>query len=678
MARIYLRLPQCNFPKDILTLRQWLVISCSLFIIIILMILFIQARLVDNSASAANTNHFLPTVNYDVGKPLSSYGPDVHYGIVLDCGSSGTRAYVYVWPPHSGNPQDLLNIQQLKDQYNQPVVKKVSPGLDTFASHPEDASEYLRPLLEFAGSYIPQHKHKETLLYILATAGMRLLPDESQKAILQDLHRDIPKQFDFVVSENNFEVISGKLEGVYAWIAVNYVLGKFGHGEEDHPLVSVDIPGENGEVSQHVRRRTVGMIDMGGGSMQIAYELINKVESVPKHLIAEFNLGCVNSDVEHTYRVYVTTFLGYGANEARERYEEMLVSKIQQNEQLQRRLRRAAISQKPTLSKQEVIAKQLFNKTSENEQPTQKALSSQEVKERTVGSEDIVKPSITMQQAPPPVPDPYSNIPDPCLQPGLTLKAREQYIPDKEITFTGTGNYQKCQELLEPLLNLTTPCALEPCSMNGIHQPVIVFRNSEFYGFSEFWYTMEDVYRIGGQYEHDIFDIQAKDFCEKKWSVLQERYKKGLYKKADDERFRMNCFKSAWLTTVLHKGLKFPVSFKHLVSAQFINNKDVQWTLGALIHRTRYLPLREIEQHGMSKYKPSWLPNTHIIYNEYLLVMCFIIVVMAIVIYVRRLKLCSPKLPRTDMSRVPSMSYFMTDMDQTEPGLRQMKNYTYP
>ena len=53
-----------------------------------------------------------------------------------------------------------------------------------------------------------------------------------QEAILQDLQRDIPKDFSFVISENNFEVISGKQEGVYAWIAVNYVLQKFGHGEE--------------------------------------------------------------------------------------------------------------------------------------------------------------------------------------------------------------------------------------------------------------------------------------------------------------------------------------------------------------------------------------------------------------------------------------------------------------
>lgn len=41
-----------------------------------------------------------------------------------------------------------------------------------------------------------------------------------------------------------------------------------------------------------------------------AYMFILQIDSVPKHLTAEFNLGCLNTDIDHTYRVYVTTFLG--------------------------------------------------------------------------------------------------------------------------------------------------------------------------------------------------------------------------------------------------------------------------------------------------------------------------------------------------------------------------------
>ena len=56
--------------------------------------------------------------------------------------------------------------------------------------------------------------------------------DRAQRAIFDDLKTDIQKDFPFLISENNLEVISGKMEGVYAWIAVNFALRRFDHGEQ--------------------------------------------------------------------------------------------------------------------------------------------------------------------------------------------------------------------------------------------------------------------------------------------------------------------------------------------------------------------------------------------------------------------------------------------------------------
>ena len=49
-----------------------------------------------------------------------------HYAIVVDAGSSGSRAYLYHWPEE--NTSDLLKITPLTDAKNEPLVKSVSPG----------------------------------------------------------------------------------------------------------------------------------------------------------------------------------------------------------------------------------------------------------------------------------------------------------------------------------------------------------------------------------------------------------------------------------------------------------------------------------------------------------------------------------------------------------------------
>lgn len=54
--------------------------------------------------------------------------PNLNYGVVVDCGSSGSRVFVYTWPRHNGNPHDLLDIRQMRDQNRKPVVMKIKPG----------------------------------------------------------------------------------------------------------------------------------------------------------------------------------------------------------------------------------------------------------------------------------------------------------------------------------------------------------------------------------------------------------------------------------------------------------------------------------------------------------------------------------------------------------------------
>uniref|UniRef100_A0A667WKB2 nucleoside-triphosphate phosphatase n=1 Tax=Myripristis murdjan TaxID=586833 RepID=A0A667WKB2_9TELE len=505
--------------------------------------------------------------------------PSLNYGIVVDCGSSGSRVFVYYWPPHNGNPHTLLDIRQMRDRDHKPVVKKIKPGISTLAQTPARASDYLQPLLSFAAAHVPRAKHKETPLYILCTAGMRLLPDSQQAAILEDLVTDVPLEFDFLFSRSHAEVISGKQEGVYAWIGINFVLGRFDHADEEDATVEVTTGSQNQQPIS--RRRTVGIMDMGGASLQIAYEVPSAVtfsspqeEEAAKSLLAEFNLGCDVEHTQHVYRVYVTTFLGFGGNMARQRYEDQLVNS--------------------TLAKNRLLSAQ------------------------TGLSED--KPYL-----------------DPCLPVGLS----DTVVRDDHMLYLrGQGDWARCQEAVRPFLGLgqNKKELNQLIIMSRSLQAPIDFSNSEFYGFSEFYYCMEDVLRMGGQYDSEKYSRAATDYCTTKWSTLKQRLDSKLFStQADLSRLKYQCFKSAWMYEVLHSGFRFPTDYPSLKTAQLVYDKEVQWTLGAILFKTRFLPLRDLQQEAFRQSHPSWLRSSFV-YNHHLFSLCILVVLLAILLYILRLR----------------------------------------
>ncbi|KAK1154185.1 ectonucleoside triphosphate diphosphohydrolase 4 isoform X1 [Acipenser oxyrinchus oxyrinchus] len=228
-----------GFPRILITaLRQIIVIGLCITLLVLLYFFLVLGRSKQGWLHKDKKfQRYLARVT-DV-EATDTSNPYLNYGIVVDCGSSGSRVFVYCWPRHNGNPHDLLDIKQMRDKNRKPVVMKIKPGISELAITPEKASDYIYTLLSFASQHIPKVKHKETPLYILCTAGMRILPESQQEALLEDLRTDIPVHFDFLFSDSHVEVISGKQEGVYAWIGINFVLGRFDHVEDGKSLNSM-------------------------------------------------------------------------------------------------------------------------------------------------------------------------------------------------------------------------------------------------------------------------------------------------------------------------------------------------------------------------------------------------------------------------------------------------------
>ncbi|KAH6889102.1 nucleoside phosphatase family-domain-containing protein [Thelonectria olida] len=234
------------------------------------------------------------------------------YGVILDAGSSGTRLYVYKWKNHAAAVKDadskeLKNLPKIKLEKS----KKIHPGVSSFAENISSVGrDHLQELIEIALDEVPRDKVPETPIYLMATAGMRLLPESQQKALLQNMCTYLRANSKFILPDCNahIQVISGETEGLYGWIAANYLLGGFDtprtpdHGKDHH---------------------TYGFLDMGGASAQIAFAP-NSTES-EKHANDLKLVRMRTLDGSPTeYKVFTSTWLGFGANQARSRFVETL------------------------------------------------------------------------------------------------------------------------------------------------------------------------------------------------------------------------------------------------------------------------------------------------------------------------------------------------------------------
>jgi Golgi nucleoside diphosphatase len=196
---------------------------------------------------------------------------------MIDAGSSGTRAHIYTWQPSPGIP-DVQPAPNASSGW----VHKVKLRLADAATDATVISSIFQPIIAFASQRIPARSLADTRIFVYATAGMRLLSAVDQETVLASVTAYLTNHSPFRVSRANIRVIDGIEEGVFGWLSVNHLLGNFVH-----------------------RRPTVGALDMGGASFQIALEVGGRDRAA--HSV---RLG------SQTIALYAYSYLGYGANEA--------------------------------------------------------------------------------------------------------------------------------------------------------------------------------------------------------------------------------------------------------------------------------------------------------------------------------------------------------------------------
>lgn len=189
------------------------------------------------------------------------------------------------------------------------------PGISAFSQNPEKLGpEHLRPLLDHALSVVPADAVKDTPIFLLATAGMRLLANTEQQNVLNNICSYIKDTTNFLLPDcsQHVQVIDGQTEGLYGWIATNYLLG------------GLDDPKAHDHGKGH---HTYGFLDMGGASAQLAFAP-NSTEA-EKHANDLTLLRLRGIDGKpFDFKVFVTSWLGFGVREARNRYVDALLRGI--------------------------------------------------------------------------------------------------------------------------------------------------------------------------------------------------------------------------------------------------------------------------------------------------------------------------------------------------------------
>lgn len=215
----------------------------------------------------------------------------VQYAVMIDAGSSGSRVHIY-----------KFNFCQEQPELENEVFQMLEPGLSHYADNPEAAADSLEELLQVAVENVPQSMQKCTPIAVKATAGLRLLGTDQSVAILAAVRQRLVDKYPFPIAQNGgVEIMDGKEEGVYAWITVNYLLGKL-------------------KPSQ--RGKSAATFDLGGASTQIVFEPEFVVET-EKMLRGDHQYQL---DYAHQqYNLYQHSYLGFGLKEARKRIKQQVV-----------------------------------------------------------------------------------------------------------------------------------------------------------------------------------------------------------------------------------------------------------------------------------------------------------------------------------------------------------------
>ncbi|ESQ49678.1 hypothetical protein EUTSA_v10020649mg [Eutrema salsugineum] len=216
----------------------------------------------------------------------NSRGPK-NYAVIFDAGSSGSRVHVYCFDQN-------LDLVPLGNELE--LFIQLKPGLSAYPNDPRQSANSLVSLLDKAEASVPRELRPNTPVRVGATAGLRALGHKASENILQAVRELLKDRSRLKTEANAVTVLDGTQEGSYQWVTINYLLRTLGKPYSD----------------------TVGVVDLGGGSVQMAYAISEEdAATAPKPLEGEDSYVREMYLKGRKYFLYVHSYLHYGLLAAR-------------------------------------------------------------------------------------------------------------------------------------------------------------------------------------------------------------------------------------------------------------------------------------------------------------------------------------------------------------------------
>jgi len=209
---------------------------------------------------------------------FESTRPTTHYAAVIDAGSTGSRLHVFTFARGRFGGDETLRGE---------AFHAVEPGLKSYGVDADAAAASVDELISKARAIVPRSERANTPFSVRATAGLRLMPEgrEAADAIMTAVRDRIASAGFHARSESFVSVMDGSDEGAHGWVSVNYLLGNLGGRPE----------------------KTVSVVDLGGGSTQIAYAVGSRAaKEAPDGYVRTIQA------TSSKYSTYVHSFKGYG------------------------------------------------------------------------------------------------------------------------------------------------------------------------------------------------------------------------------------------------------------------------------------------------------------------------------------------------------------------------------